>query len=145
MHNCLTKFVDFFSQEYCNRNKLPIREIDHEVYNIFQTYNWPGNIRELKNEVERMQTVSTGSKINASVVLAKIRNFRNVPMNVVMDTKEGHSHNILNLKDFRESKEKEFIQEVLKANRWSTTKTAAVLCISRQTLFIKMKKYNIAN
>ncbi len=51
--------VEYFVQRYANRAGKNIRSIDKKTLDLLQAYNWPGNIRELQNVIERSIILST--------------------------------------------------------------------------------------
>ncbi len=56
----LTKY---FIKSYCESNKIPIPEINSEALEVLKNYNWPGNIRELKNTVETALALNPGKTL----------------------------------------------------------------------------------
>lgn len=100
-------------------------------------YPWPGNIRELENEMERV-TVLAGneSKITADMLSARIREFgeRNKVQGVRIQGK---------LRDALEELEREMIREGLKRTGWNKSRLAKELGISRAGLINKVEKYNL--
>jgi DNA-binding NtrC family response regulator len=52
--------VEYFVQRYANRAGKDIRSIDKKTLDLLQSYDWPGNIRELQNVIERSVIVSSG-------------------------------------------------------------------------------------
>jgi PAS domain S-box-containing protein len=51
--------VEYFVQRYANRTGRDIRSIDHKTLDLLQSYDWPGNIRELQNVIERSMILSS--------------------------------------------------------------------------------------
>lgn len=100
-------------------------------------YPWPGNIRELENEMERV-TVLAGaeSKITVELLSARIREFgeRNKVQGVRIQGK---------LRDALEELEREMIREGLKRTGWNKSRLAKELGISRAGLINKVEKYNL--
>jgi len=100
-------------------------------------YPWPGNIRELENEMERV-TVLAGSesKITVDMLSARIREFgeRNKVQGVRIQGK---------LRDALEELEREMIREGLKRTGWNKSRLAKELGISRAGLINKVEKYNL--
>jgi PAS domain S-box-containing protein len=56
----LLMLVEYFVQRYASRTGRPIRSIDKKTLDLFQAYDWPGNIRELQNVIERSVILSSG-------------------------------------------------------------------------------------
>ena len=100
-------------------------------------YPFPGNIRELENEMERV-TVLAGSetKITMDMLSARIRDFgeRNKVQGVRIQGK---------LRDALEELEREMIREGLKRTGWNKSRLAKELGISRAGLINKVEKYNL--
>ncbi|MEZ4752030.1 MAG: sigma 54-interacting transcriptional regulator [Bdellovibrionota bacterium] len=100
-------------------------------------YSWPGNIRELENEMERV-TVLAGaeSKITVDMLSARIREYgeRNKVQGVRIQGK---------LRDALEELEREMIREGLKRTGWNKSRLAKELGISRAGLINKVEKYNL--
>jgi len=100
-------------------------------------YPWPGNIRELENEMERV-TVLAGSegKITVDMLSGRIREFgeRNKVQGVRIQGK---------LRDALEELEREMIREGLKRTGWNKSRLAKELGISRAGLINKVEKYNL--
>ena len=123
------KFLDEFSREYNKNLKL----IDIGALDILVNYNWPGNVRELKNIIERSVVVSN----NNDEVLKK----EHLPAEILEDTPQGYKF----LKDGMTLKEYEklIIMNALKKNGGNKAKTAEELGCQRQTLYNKMKEYDM--
>ena len=112
-------FLEIFCENYGKRNM----RISSEALGFLKQYDWPGNIRELKNVVESAVVLSE----NNSILLS--RDFR---IDMVGRQQDRFS-----------DKEKEYILEALEHNRYNRTLAARELNISRKTLYNKMKKYLI--
>jgi transcriptional regulator with PAS, ATPase and Fis domain len=105
-------------------------EISSEVIQTMMNYNWPGNIRELENLVERLVTLSVSGKINVSDLPEYLR-------------KEMKKSTTENLKLKIQEVETEHIRKILEQTGWKKNKTAEILGISTKYLWEKMKKYSI--
>ncbi|MBI4405423.1 MAG: sigma 54-interacting transcriptional regulator [Deltaproteobacteria bacterium] len=100
-------------------------------------YPWPGNIRELENEMERVTVLAGGeSKITVDMLSARIREYgeRSKVQGVRIQGK---------LRDALEELEREMIREGLKRTGWNKSRLAKELGISRAGLINKVEKYNL--
>ena len=116
------------------RKYFEIKEISSQVLEIFKTYNWPGNIRELKHTVERAAFLCKEDKIklkDCQFFLDKKNNFEKTNIN---------NNSLKNIKD---DSEKTAIIKALESSKNNKTKAAALLNINRSLLYSKLKKFGI--
>jgi two-component system NtrC family response regulator len=117
-------------QRYADENKKKITEFTKQAIRAIETYNWPGNIRELENRIKRALIMAEGRKITPEdLELVSVSVYRKFEK--------------LGLKDAREALERDFIQRALARNRGSITKAAEELELSRPTLYELMEKLGI--
>jgi two-component system nitrogen regulation response regulator NtrX len=64
--------AEYFVEEFCRRNNFKPKRMLDEVFDLLRGYRWPGNIRELRNVVERM-AILAADPITAEVVPLEIR------------------------------------------------------------------------
>jgi two-component system response regulator HydG len=102
---------------------------DEKTLELFQSYDWPGNIRELKNVVFRLTLVTQEQIIKADLLKETLPD--------IYDYKHSES-----LKP-KETEEKERIKEALKKANNNKSKAAELLEIDRKTLYKRMSMYNI--
>jgi DNA-binding NtrC family response regulator len=60
--------AEYFLGEFCARNNFRPKQLAQDVFEAFEDYAWPGNIRELRNTVERMAILTRGDAIDAEAV-----------------------------------------------------------------------------
>jgi len=119
-------FLGYFAAEYGQKPK----KISPEGLKMLETYNWPGNIRELRNVIERL-VIMTPSNIVT-------------PRNIILgETVRSDYFTFNTLKEARESFEKDFIIKKLEENNWNISRTAEILDIERSNLHRKIKSYDI--
>jgi transcriptional regulator with PAS, ATPase and Fis domain len=111
----------------------PSPKIDGKVLGYLYNYNWPGNIRELQNVLQRYITLKTLDFMGSSSPESRLSDDIVIPDE---DSPKGES-----LEAILERIEKEIIVKTLEKNQWQKNKTANALKIDRKTLFRKLKKY----
>ena len=138
--------VKAFIEEYNNLLGKNIRGIEKELEEKLMEYNWPGNIRELRNILESAITMADdNSVLNSKLFESRI--FNN-SLNKSLGKTYESSNNIdtdgeFDLDKHMTSIEINIIKSVLKKNNYNISKASRQLNISRQNLQHKIKKYNI--
>lgn len=136
---------DYFLKEMSTRLNRHLTGVDPVVLNYLESYDWPGNIRELQNVVERILLVSEDGFITKE----------HLPREIIKTAREtsgdeAQSHAPwLSNRDMRKKyaleQEREQILKALDDQGGNISKAAASLGISRSTLYRKMKGYYITN
>ncbi|MEN8263717.1 MAG: sigma-54 dependent transcriptional regulator [Nitrospirota bacterium] len=119
-------FLDCYNCRYGKRISL-----SSEAIMVLMDYNFPGNIRELENIVERCVTLSTDDIIQV----------KDLPSHILKNRKNQSAMG--NLSDVMTEVEKAHIVRILKAAKGNKTRAAGILGISRKTLWEKTNTYNI--
>ena len=119
-------FLEQFASEYGQKSK----KIAPEAIRLLQKHTWPGNIREMKNVLERL-VIMTPSRTISEKDLS------------MPDTAGSDYFSFKTLKDAREFFERDFIIKKLEENSWNISKTAELLDIERSNLHRKIKAYDI--
>ncbi|MBW6411759.1 sigma-54-dependent Fis family transcriptional regulator [Clostridium weizhouense] len=135
----IEKLIEYFLRIKSFKLNKHIPEIKGELYNKLLSYNWPGNIRQLENYIENI--------VNLDGVLSFDLWEDNEEMinQVIFKEDQSNSENFqIEEKNFNlEELERKTIITAIKAYNNNITKVAKVLGISRNTLYLKIKKYNI--
>jgi two-component system response regulator HydG len=108
------------------------------------TYNWPGNIRELKNVIRRATLITEGDQIQLNALPLEISTFAKastIENSIVSNTSFNPKKH--DLKNAATEAEHETILKVLKEVNFNKTKAAKILNIDRKTLYNKMKAINL--
>lgn len=125
--------ISLFAHHFLEKANLEIDKnvigFDAEAMKILQSYNWPGNIRELRNVIFRLVLVATGQTITADLLKENTAHIYNYNRSEYQIEKESH--------------EKEQIEEALRKTNNNKSKAAVLLNIDRKTLYKKMSLYNI--
>ena len=124
------------------QQKAPLsnKEFSPQVIKLFYQYSWPENVRELKEEVERMLSLSDSSTSILTEDLMSIK-LRQKGENFFQPSsfKLGSQ----SLKSFLRGIEKQVIINVLKKEKGNKSKAAQLLGVSRTSMIIKAKKYGL--
>ncbi|MBN1300216.1 MAG: sigma-54-dependent Fis family transcriptional regulator [Melioribacteraceae bacterium] len=127
--------VDYFLEQICKKNGFPLVKITKPAVQLLQKQNWTGNVRELRNLVERIVIMVPKSEISDKDIT-----------NLIPASKyelEGLFDTSNSFQEFKEKAERAFILKQLEANDWNISKTSEILDIQRSHLYSKMKKYDI--
>lgn len=124
----LTALIQHFLQKFCKGERT--MDMHPEALHAMTLYDWPGNIRELENTIERAVVLADGNTIT----------IEELPDNIRGRTYEHYSKKG---ETALSEVEKNHITQVLKEKNWHKPLAAKTLGISLKTLYNKMKMYNI--
>jgi DNA-binding NtrC family response regulator len=113
-----------------------------EALTTLERYDWPGNIRELKNAIERAMVLSRGEELGASDLPEEV--LKGTP---ILPKVGGDGADLgLSDSDFREAKRKfeiAYLRRQLAAHRWNISRTAATIGLHRQSLQERLRELGI--
>lgn len=131
LHLFMNHFIDQAAAELGHG----IKGLSQEVSDIFSHYDWPGNLRELRNVTRRMVLLANGGIAGRETLPEEMTAEPDHPSIPPMGT---------DLKSLKEANEKEHILNVLEETRYNKSMAAKMLNIDRTTLYNKMAKYGIS-
>ena len=123
--------INYFSNNFTKSNSLPEKNVINEIKEKYMHHDWPGNIRELKNAVER--EIIIGEKYDI---------LSNKNLNDDFDQKNVIS---MPLKNAREAFEKNYLLSQIKRFDGNISKTAAFIGMERSALHRKLKQLKITD
>lgn len=132
---------EHFLEQFCSREIRDRKTFSSDALSLISAYDWPGNIRELKNIMERLVIMSHGKIIlpeELPVMLLEGSNFMRGTLRDQEFMEENHS-----LRGARELFEREFIIQKLEENDWNITRTADAIELERSNLHRKIRSYGI--
>jgi two-component system nitrogen regulation response regulator NtrX len=117
--------------EFCARNSVRARAIDPDVIPVLERYRWPGNIRELRNVVERMAILTPGGRITVE----------SIPVEVRMP--ESPRGSAAGLQQVRDEAERERIRQALEETGWNVSAAARLLGTERTSLHKRLRALGV--
>jgi len=133
--------VENFLEQFCRREMREKKSIHPEAVALMERYDWPGNIREMRNIMERLVIMTPGRIITIEQLPDMILEgsaFSHHPGGGAEPAGESRS-----LREAREEFEREFIINKLDENDWNVTRTAESIELERSNLHRKIKSYGI--
>jgi two-component system nitrogen regulation response regulator NtrX len=127
-------FADLFSRE--NNRKLP--RFTSGALEYLQKARWKGNVRELKNTVERLIIMTPGETVDVDDLRDIVR------LEAKPATPDNDKERPGTLREFKESAERAFLVGKLRENGWNISKTAEVIGTPRSNLYKKLEQYGIS-
>lgn len=143
----LENFAMQFLEESNHRLNKQIKGFTSEVWEIFLGYDWPGNLRELKNIIKRSVLLCNELLISKESLPQELQNPENLTasrMDSIISTDANEVTTATNYKSQWVEQEKELIQKVLNDTKFNKSKTARILKMDRKTLYSKLEKYGLS-
>jgi two-component system response regulator AtoC len=134
--------LDHFILHYNQKFRKSIQSLTKEAEELLMHYDWPGNIRELKNAIERVMILADGNRISGKHLPIRISEGGKMPVPVGEGSNNGAIHfppggmSLYNV-------ERDLIRQALDQARGNKTTAARLLGITRDTLRYKVKKYKL--
>jgi DNA-binding NtrC family response regulator len=127
----ILQISNYYIKKFSKETGREIRELGEEEYRQLSSYNWPGNIRELKNYIERAVIFSKDGCAHLPP-LPKLK----------PETSSGKSG--FNYRDFIREKEREFLKNALVKCGGNIEKTARLIHMSVPFVYKKIREYGIS-
>jgi transcriptional regulator with PAS, ATPase and Fis domain len=128
-------FLDLFSRE----KKVPAKEVSKEAIALLAGFDWPGNVRQLRNEVQR--ALALADRVIVPEILSEEIRLGSVPHLFSENLNDRHLKDIV--REVVQAVERQVVREVLKQVNWKKTAAAKRLGISRPTLDSKINTYGL--
>ncbi len=134
-----------FLDEICNDYGMPVKKISEAALDALKALPWTGNIRELRNMVERLIILS-----DKTITDVDVRAFANPSGPVPESNGNGAAaapqtdfNQFKNFQEYKDFAEREYIKFKLEKNNWNVSKTADDIDIQRSHLYSKIEKYGL--
>ena len=136
--------VKHFLRTHAEEQKVKPKDITAEALVALEQYEWPGNIRELRNLIERLMIMVPDATIDASHIGVLLQSSPSASGGVAATAPSPLAmKNFDSLKDARNAFEREYISRKLREHNWNVSRTADDLQIERSHLHRKIKLLNV--
>lgn len=151
--NDIILLAEQFVKHYNFLFKKNVQKISNEACDVLKNYHWPGNIRELKNVIERTMLLENCEEILPQHLNFMLNNFStNLPiLNTSIHASKLAEFDILidknglDLEQLLDNIEKKILKKALELTHNNQSQTAKLLNLNRDTFRYKMKKFNLLN
>jgi two-component system, NtrC family, nitrogen regulation response regulator NtrX len=125
--------VDHFVRQFCAENNLRPKTFSKDAVEALKRHTWRGNVRELKNTIERLLIMVEGPEIGTD----------DLDEVLIRPGGEAGQPATGSLRDFKESAERAFLVQKLREAKWNISATAAAIGTPRSNLYKKLEQYGI--
>lgn len=138
--NRRTEDIELFAYHFLDEAKAKVNkqvtQIDPEVISLLQSYSWPGNLRELKNVIERAVVLTVGPELTPNSLPLQVTSEKNLPITTesLIDNRNKYSDNY----------ERQLLIYYLKNNNGNIRSAAKEAKTSRRTFHRLIEKHNIS-
>jgi hydrogenase-4 transcriptional activator len=140
----ITHLSTFFLREACERLGKPDVQLSSEVLSLFSHYWWPGNVRQLRNEVQRAVALAPPGgtvgpeHVSPELTLTEKTTSPSTPLAGNMSLRGGQS-----LASFVDDIERDVIREMLARHRGNISESARSLGLTRRGLYLKLRRLGL--
>jgi two-component system nitrogen regulation response regulator NtrX len=137
----ISLLVRYYIEQLSRENNTRPKRITQAALDALQRYRWKGNIRELRNTVERLIIMSAGDAIDVSDLPDILRSPGGAPAKAGSDSEAAKAGT---LREFKDVSERAYLVSKLRENSWNISKTAEVIDTPRSNLYKKLEQYQIS-
>ncbi|MBM40351.1 MAG: Fis family transcriptional regulator [Acidobacteria bacterium] len=130
------RLIGHFARQFCRENNFRSKRVTLPAVELLSGEQWRGNVRELRNTVERLVVMTPGDVIDVAEVRGILRFAPRVGGSEPARAKT--------LREFKETSERAFLVEKLREQDWNISKTAEVIETPRSNLYKKLDQHNIS-
>jgi two-component system nitrogen regulation response regulator NtrX len=142
--------VQHFARRTGDEHNLKPKRFDAAAMEAIQRYRWRGNIRELRNAIERLMIMTVSDIVRPDDLPAEIRSGESLPRPAVEElpagappSSESRAAGGGTLREFKDAAERAFLVQKLRETNWNISKTAEVIDTPRSNLYKKLEQYGI--
>jgi len=144
----IPRLVQHFAKRTAEEHNLKPKRFDQAAMDALQRYRWRGNIRELRNAVERLLIMTPADVVHVEDLPIEIRNGESA---IRVSTDPDGSNRpadtsvpgVGTLREFKDAAERAYLVQKLRENAWNISKTAEIIDTPRSNLYKKLEQYGI--
>jgi two-component system, NtrC family, nitrogen regulation response regulator NtrX len=138
--------VRHFTERFGRENNFRPKRFSARAMEMLQRHRWKGNVRELRNTVERLMIMTAGDVVDDVDLQGVLRADTGDAVPAEQAPGEGRATNArpATLREFKETSERAFLVDKLKENAWNISRTAEVIGTPRSNLYKKLEQYGIS-
>ena len=143
----IAQLITHFSDELMQRGGLPAKGFDDAAVERLTAHDWPGNIRELKNAVERLLILASGANVSQNDVerlVGKGDAGRGKGSSLGAGGGDAAWLRVATFEEFKQAAERAFLLGKLQEHDWNVSETARTLQMPRSNLYKKIERYGLA-
>jgi len=142
--------VQHFARLTSDEHNLRPKKFEAAAMDALQRYRWRGNIRELRNAIERVMIMAAGDVVRADDLPAEIRGGEGartvspeVPAGAAAAPLADATPAAGTLREFKDAAERAYLVQKLRETNWNISKTAEIIDTPRSNLYKKLEQYGI--
>jgi len=141
----IPRLVQHFAKRMAEEHNLRPKRFDQAAMDALQRYRWRGNIRELRNTVERLLIMTPSEIIRVDDLPGEIRAGDAPPrmMSGGDGAGAGEAAGAGTLREFKDATERAYLVQKLRENNWNISRTAELIDTPRSNLYKKLEQYGI--
>ena len=143
----IPQLITHFTNELTQRGGLSAKEFDDAAVERLTAHDWPGNIRELKNAVERLLILASGPSVtqqDVERIVGKGEGGRGKGSSVGTGGGDAAWLRAATFEEFKQAAERAFLLGKLQEHDWNVSETARTLQMPRSNLYKKIERYGLA-
>jgi two-component system nitrogen regulation response regulator NtrX len=150
----IPRLVQHFAKRTTEEHNLKPKRFETAAMDTLSRYRWRGNIRELRNTIERLMIMTPADAVRVEDLPADIRGAESsAPRAVVVPAEnagspaapktDAQTQGAGTLREFKDASERAYLVQKLRENNWNISKTAEIIDTPRSNLYKKLEQYGI--
>jgi two-component system nitrogen regulation response regulator NtrX len=140
----IPQLVQHLANRTSVEHNIKPKRFDPRAMEALQKHRWRGNIRELRNTIERLMILANGDVVRFEDLPADLRGAAPAEPAPAPASAAAAAATVTTLREFKDVSERAFLVQKLRENGWNISKTADVIDTPRSNLYKKLEQYGIS-